>query len=289
MAMPRIPLDRDEAIRLYTTGLTYEQIARQLSTKPNVVWRRLHDWGIIGSVPRHGGAWRRDIDAACIVERYIAGASEKALADEHHISRTLIRARLLAAGVSPRTRTEAERLKWSVMKRDRFLVERQCRGAWAASTGRVVPLHTLRAAARMRAQRLSHIGRYEDALRIALRRCGMVAIPQYVVGPYNLDLAIRPARVAVEILTAYINIAKSAAAHRIHYLFDHGWSVLILWCPARQGAPKADTLAQHVITFMEATSRNPAVRRQYGVIRGDGQPVPASRFQRYDGTRVEGF
>ena len=289
MAMPRIPLDRDEAIRLYTAGLTYEQIARQLSTKPNVVWRRLHDWGIIGSVPRHGGAWRRDIDAARIVDRYAAGASENSLAAEHRISRSLIRARLLAAGLSPRTQSEAELLKWSMMKRDRPLVERQCRRAWDASTGRVVPLHTLRAAARMRARRLSHVGRYEDALRIALRRRSVVTIPQYVVGPYNLDLAIRPSRIAVEILTAYLDIAKSVAAHRLHYLFDHGWSVLVLWCPARQGAPKADTLAQHVIAFMEATRRNPATRRQYGVIRGDGQPVPASRLQRYDGTRVEGF
>ena len=47
--------------------------------------------------------------------------------------------------------------------------------------------------------------------------------------------------------------------------------------------------SKHVIAFAQAARRDPSARRQYGVIGSDGQPVPASRFQRYDGTRVDGF
>ena len=289
MPMPRVPIDRDKLIALYARGLSYEQIARELNTNGAIVYSRLREWRLIGTVPRHGSTWRRDLDGAEISRRYVAGASEKALADTLGISRSAVRTRLIEAGVQPRTQAESEALKWTVLKRDRRAVERQCSAAWAAARGRVQPLAELLMKAKTRAARLSHVGRHEDALRIALRKCGVLATPQFQVGPYNLDLSLRKYRVAVEILTAYLDAAKSVSPKRMYYLFDRGWAVLILYCPTSKGAIKADALAQHVIAFAQATRRDPTARRQYGVIGGDGQPISASRFQRYDGTRVDGF
>ena len=231
MPMPRIPVDRDQLIGLYARSLSYEEIARELHVTPHTVWRRLHEWGVIGSVQRHGGTWRRDIDGTAIARRYLAGESEKALADAMGVARHAIRARLIEAGVRPRGRSEAELQKWSVLKRDRTAVERQCIGAWAAARGRIQPLTELLTKAKTRAARLSHVGRHEDAIRVALRQRGVVVTPQFQVGPYNLDLALREYRVAVEVLTAYLDAAKSVKPKRLDYLFDRGWSILILWCP----------------------------------------------------------
>ena len=289
MSMPRRHLDQDDAIRLYRVGLTYEEIARQLHATPHLVWRRLHEWGVIGTGDRHGGRWRRDVDAEAVVRAYGAGESEKAIAARLGVARSTIRARLMAARVVIRDRHAAESLKWQTLKRDRIHVVAQLGAAWRASRHRIVPLATLRRAAQTRARRLRHVGRYEEALRIALHARGVRMIPQHPVGRYNLDLAIRPTRVAVEVLTAYLGAAKSAAPERLHYLFDRGWRVLILWCPTREGTPEPDALAQHVLAFMEATRRTPPGSRQYGVIRGDGQPVTARCLDRYQGTRVMGF
>lgn len=71
------------------------------------------------------------IDA--IVEAYTGGESENSLAKRYGVSRQVIRHRLLSRGVTRRTQSEAETLKWKKIKATPGGVERQCAAAWKAA------------------------------------------------------------------------------------------------------------------------------------------------------------
>ena len=135
-----------------------------------------------------------------LVQKYLTGTSEKKLADECGVSRSAIRRVLKAVGVQPRGRSEAELTKWSVLKQDRAAVERQCRKAWAASTG--VP-KSIEARTKMAltcfANASRHIGRGEDAVIAIMAGCGLNPAHQFPDGAYNIDVACAELRIAVEI------------------------------------------------------------------------------------------
>jgi hypothetical protein len=132
-----------------------------------------------------------------LVERYLSGESLLKLARETGADRGALGRALVERGVELRGRSEAERLKWSKLKTDRRLVERQCSAAWKAATGRK---HGERERAKHAATveaRGRHRGFYEGAVYAHLPS-GFA--PEVAVGKYNVDLADDVHRVAVEVV-----------------------------------------------------------------------------------------
>lgn len=75
-----------------------------------------------------------------IIKAYIAGESENSLAKRHGVSRQVIRQRLLSHGVTRRSQSEAETVKWLTIKATPGGTERQLSAAWGAVREKARPL-----------------------------------------------------------------------------------------------------------------------------------------------------
>lgn len=217
-----------------------------------------------------------------LIQLYKAGTSANKLSHEFSVSRTLINRILRLHDIEPRSQSDAERTKWSFM--DSSKRQAQVAAAHITRRGQKDSTETKLARARTRYQRLLHVGRYE--LEIANMVGGETQFP---LGAYNLDVAISESRIAVEIITSHLTDAISLRKERIEYIFNAGWSLLVIEIPDRAKDKMLVHTADNILTFAEKVRSNPTTRRQYGVIRCDGKPVPTSRFDIDDGARVGGF
>lgn len=251
-----------------------------------------------------------------LIDRYRSGVSMKQLSNESGIGRNVLTRRFRLHGVKVRGRTEAEILKWRAIKDDPGGVERRLGRAWEASRGRPVSLETRIAQARTRQERLGNTSPQEFALASALRDRGHGLTHQFAVGPYNLDLAHRALRVAVEVEDGCsVNAWGSLRRQRMEHLLNRCWSVIIVsrrapdpangWTRERERltdgtfapedgrSPRPDfafgLIADKLVAFFESLRGNPAAHGQYGVIGREAHPVPVSRRYLERWTRVEGF
>lgn len=224
-----------------------------------------------------------------LIARYQAGASLKQLSDESGVCRPVLNRRFTARGIPIRGRSDAEFLKWSTLGRDRARVERQCSAAWAAVRGVKRSLASSVARARTCYQRLLRRGKWEDEFAQTLRKRGLSVSQQHPIERYNVDIALDVDRIAVEVVTAYLDRAKSVSAQRLEYLLDQGWDVIVLFAPGPDGVPRLDALAEKIHAFADLKRREPSGVRQYGVIRGNLKPVSERRFNLDGRTRIAGF
>lgn len=215
-----------------------------------------------------------------LIERYVGGVSLKQLGDESGVSRSALARRFRQHGVEIRGQSEAERLKWQVA--DRRTVERQLSAAWTARRGSVDSMETKIRRARTMGARLHRVGKFEHELAELLR-----GVQQRAVGPYNVDVALRRGRVAVEIQsTNGFPIRLYVHRERTEYLLDAGWHVLYVM---HRGTFALKAVAEQVRAFAKLARRDESGRGQYGMIRGDGKPATGSR-QNFNGlSRVPGF
>jgi len=228
-------------------------------------------------------------DADDLIQRYLSGTSLKQLSDERGVSRRALDRLFKDRHVPVRGRSAAEYLKWVTLKQNRALVERQCTGAWKASRGRVQGFDEKVRRAKTVHGTLINIGKHVVEIMDALRVLGIPSTPNSREGIYNIDIALRKSRVAVEVQTAYLTGGKSTSRERIEYLFDHGWTVLII--STVNGLKDLDygRLAQHIITFQQRASSHPAAWGQYGVIGSHAKPVAFKAFDFDHWTRIAGF
>lgn len=140
--------------------------------------------------------------------------------------------------------------------------------AHATMRGRAVSLEERIAIAHGVQRKLTNVSRYEVALCNGLLDRGINPVQQLACGPYNVDVAI--GSVAVEVLGGAWHRSKPHG-QRIRYLLDSGFDVLYIWSAFSYRVTSGT--AEHVIAFMEETSRNPAGPRRYRVIRGNGHLV----------------
>jgi len=208
-------------------------------------------------------------NASDIVDHYLAGMSEKRLAEQEKIGRTALRRFLLDHGISPRGQSEAERLKWSRM--DTAQRQAQVRAAHEAATGRS---HSMTERIRMALSRERNgSGRSPDEVLLETMLCdiGVISIPQRAVGPYNCDLAVHP--VAVEIWGGNWHWHGRHAARnskRIRYFLDAGWDMLIVHL-SRKRHPLTQQVAEYVSAYVKQRRGDPTAIREYRVVRGAGK------------------
>lgn len=261
-------LDMDDLVRRYLAGESCEQIARSCGVaKGGTIAARLRRLGIEIRVSNIYG--RLPLDEARILRLYAAGQSEKAIADRLGITRSPIRRILLAAGIQPRGRSEAELLKWSQMSGRKRT--RQTRAAHEAARGSTRTFEQ-RCRSALGKQAAGLISIYERHLGILLRDRGIEFVPQQAIGPYNCDLGAHP--VAVEIFGGnwhWSGRHMERTPERFRYIMNAGWSILVLWVNTEY--PLTPEAADYMATFIQAARRNPTARREYRVVRGAGELV----------------
>lgn len=228
----------------------------------------------------------RTLDVNKIVEDYVGGTSENALSKMHGVDRGVIRRRLVAAGVTIRGGSEAEKLKWSQMSKAKK--RKQVASAHAARRGQKDGASTLAKRAIQRMVNLSHIGVDEVALANALLRLGVATTPQKAIGPYNLDLAIEEPAIAIEIEAGGTFYSKRPRLlKRIKYLIDSGWIVLyIVTCGKKLAVYEC---ASKIVALFKLASGNKTTVGHYGMLTSKGKPRSGSKSQFNDFTRIPGF
>lgn len=214
-----------------------------------------------------------------IVARFRSGESTNALAKSYGVSRQVIDRRLRAAGVEPRSQTQANRL--AVSQRSPEENARNAAAAHDAVRGkkRTEAEMLLRAQVRER----SHAWKEDHTSALELRFARWLTaldfpfVPQKAIGPYNVDLAC--AGVAVEIHGGAwhgYGEHRERAPERYRHILSAGWNLAIVWAGARR-VPMTSASADVVAEFIRRTTRD-ALRGRHLVVWGDGQIVPSEGF-----------
>lgn len=210
-------------------------------------------------------ATRDPLPSLVIVDRYLAGESENALAKAYGVDRGVIRRRLLKHGVEIRGYSAANILKASRETPE----ERQANSAAAHAAVKGMK-HTWEQLCRRAQGKEGTQGNRSEAellLEKWLIERGVQVIPQQAIGKYNVDLGTYP--VAVEIFGGGWHFYKNHI-ERFNYLFDQGWNIVIVYVNGRKSVLTPGA-ADYIVSFLQETARNPTMPRQYRVIWGEGK------------------
>ncbi|HXG70686.1 MAG TPA: hypothetical protein VNJ04_08760 [Gemmatimonadaceae bacterium] len=219
---------------------------------------------------------RKHLNTQQLIRDYRAGKSELQIAKDLGVSRAVIRTRLIENAIEPRNRSAAELLKWSRMNRTQRAA--QVSAAHAASRGSQYPLTGMERRARTVERLGLHVSEIERRLACQLVANGLDVIHQQAVGPYNCDLGAAP--VAVEVFGGNWHFTGRHLARtpkRFRYLMESGWHVLVVH--VSNHAPLHPHLPNYIAAYVEAARRNPAMRREYRVVRGAGETIAAGSVE----------
>lgn len=272
--MPRKvdPAKIAHATELYTSGKSFREAAAEVGMDPESLRLILKRRGVVarpagsGGRPAHN---RRTLPDAEIVEAYRTGESELALANRFGVDRGVIRRRLVAGGVEIRGNRDAGKLRYvGSTAEQRSAITAAAHDAVRGTT--LTEEHLVRMAqAKEAAGRGRRFSRHEESLNNWLREHGVNAVREKAVGKYNIDLAIAP--IAVEVLGGNWHAYKATHAQRTPYILNEGWMLLFVWAIRR--APLCVEAGEYIVALADEARRNPALRGQYRVIRGDGKLV----------------
>jgi len=212
---------------------------------------------------------------ANLLARYTAGESEQKLAREAGVNRWTFRQRIIQANIRPRNVSDSMFIRWSnatEAQRSSMLTN-----AHIATRGRIVSNREkiLRAASREK----NCTGASRDEIQLAnwLEESGIGITRQKAIDIYNLDIAINELPIAIEIFGGNWH---STGAHkdrffkRSKYLFNLGWSLIVIWIDNGIINPQC---ADYIIRFINAFRENPPSISQYRVILGNGNPAPVCK------------
>src|SRR6185503_7949190 len=150
--------------------------------------------------------------------------------------------------------------------------------AHAARRGSTDPIARLEARARTRMERVLHVQDYERTFGDSLVLRGYVLIPQYAIGPYNVDLADDVGRVAVEFMGRQLSKKRVATyAQRLEYILDRGWFVLLVNLEWRALGMDVAAICDQVIALMERGRSDHSLVGKYGMIGRHGEPLTKPR------------
>lgn len=171
------------------------------------------------------------IDYRALYDRYLAGESGVAIAQDAGIHFTLLYRMWKRMGLPRRSGKDAARLN---ADRDPVRASRLIEYATAVRRGGHDTLATKERRALTRERRGLGISDQEHELAERLRSEGHAVRQQMAVGPYNVDLTIEAARLVIEIDGGgHSQRAREMAATRRAYIEAQGWTVLHVWAKKR--------------------------------------------------------
>lgn len=282
-------MNLDQAIELYeSSDLGYQKIANDLNVSKRLLAERLTQRGTFRDqrtannlAMQRGQGTRltaRELPEDFICAAYADGASENELAKMHECSRIVIKRVLERHGIPRRINADANRL----MMADRT-PEENARNSAAAHDAVRGSAKSWEQRCAMAEKRHGTVPAFATELLYAawLRLRGFKVVHQHAVGPYNCDLTIPAAGVAVEIFGGnWHGTGKHAGmfAERAQYILDQGWLLVIVWVDQVKKR-LSESSADYLAALIEQARRDPSLRGQYRVIWGDGEVVPTEGRQ----------
>lgn len=264
MPAPLTPVDTDYIVKHYLAGESCQQIASALNVGVRVVHNRLDKRGI----ERRKVAKLTAVQVEELIDRYVAGESQNQLAAAFGITQSSVYRWIKKHGVQI-TRSEAERRKWETMSAAQRSA--QVASAHEAVRGTTRTHESLVQAALTRERVLSHATDEERVMATWLTDRGIEGVTlQKAVSKYNVDIAAAP--VAVELFGGGWHshgLHRERLPERTRDLANHGWNLLIVW--THKVHPLGSEVADEIVSFVERSRSDPAFRRQYRVIWGDGK------------------
>lgn len=273
MASEPHPPYLDDAIERYRAGDSIMTIAAELQLDRHRLSRELRAAGVEVTRRRPVLKRRTELPMDELLELYRSGVSEKALAERYGVSRTVIRPRLLEAGVEIRDRSAAmyQRMATASPEERKRLVK----AAHAARRGGGLPAGHHMVVARGKQRTRGAAGDLELELQAMLEALGWETTHQYAVGNYNLDLARPPFAVEVHISTTN-PLKLPRLLRRTERLTEAGWSVFYVWV-SRNRRRIEPAVAEQLVTWAQEVQRLPSFPGHYRVVRGTGKHVASGR------------
>jgi hypothetical protein len=250
MARPPIPLDTNDLVARYADGESVLSIAKALKVSHTTVQDRLRKAGVLRSIAEDLRSYKRatmtSLPTKTVVKLFNNGNSIMSLSKMFEVSRSVIRLRLIEAGVLPGD-------------------NRTTKHSRAADPNRSCHVSS----AKVAELRGYHIGSGERWLTSEFKKARLKVREQAAVGPYNVDILVRDT-IAVEVMTcAGTPYSSPRYTKRLEYILDR-YGLLIVHCPPKhvlipEGAKK-------IVSLTKRLCRSPSsVLGQYWVIRGTGE------------------
>jgi very-short-patch-repair endonuclease len=231
---------------------------------------------------------RIPLDIDHLVGQYEAGVSVKALAAQLGVSRPVIVRRLSELGITPRGRSDSMFLRMAQSTPEERM--RLTQAAHAATRGRPQPEDRCIRQAQGRERTKSHAG--PDAVTLAelLNARGLPVTLEKACGPYNIDLTLDAAAIAVEIQGgnwhAYGRHGARLGKRREHIL-GAGWHLVEVWGTSEILRKNLGIIADKLTAFAEEFGGLDSSRRQHRVLRGNGEDAPILKTYGYNVPAVE--
>jgi len=277
--MEPLAVDIDDAIRLYESGESIDNIARKMRVSRNTIVRRFKSAGYQtrkAGISNALNAMRRYGDLSNIVARYVAGETLQSLSRESGIDRKRLEKFIVAEGHTLRTLRQAVGLRYTRMS----VHERRSLTAQAhiAVRGCKKLESSLEKRAKTHEMSLQLASRTDLILAVWLAQRNISLTPQKAIGRYNVDIAINELPVAVEVNGSWHFFKKrmSSDAERREFLFDRGWNIIEVVLADTENSPwkyLRPACADKIVTILKEFSLNKSLTRQYWVIRSDGESV----------------
>lgn len=105
----------DHAAELVRNGSTIAEAASNIGISYGCLLGKLKQIGVKPVSRKRSSPQKLDLPVEQVCSMYQDGKSENAIANHFGVSRNVIRKRITEAGISPRTQSEAEKLKWAQM------------------------------------------------------------------------------------------------------------------------------------------------------------------------------
>lgn len=214
------------------------------------------------------------INADNLVQRYLSGESEKALAEVLNVSRGVIRRILLSKNVKPRNRSQAMYNRMANTSKEER--KRLSEAAHNAVRGRKRNPEEMNKAAITKQRKLSKLGAGELELQCRICKKGFECIPQFAFERYNIDLAFKP--VAVELWSDPCNPLNQTRTHNVRKtkrLCKSCWAVIWIWTP---NGSVSESCIDYIVSFLDRANSDPSLIGQYRVIRGSGDVYARGSF-----------
>ena len=210
---------------------------------------------------------RLSLDYQHIVELYRSGMSENQIAKQLGVARGTIRKRLIKAGITPRTQSEAESLKWVGMS----IEQRSCQVAAAheATRGRVHSEDEKIRRAQTNYRTGTRISPLEIRVAAVLRAHGLIIEQQFPIHTCNVDLAVHPGSIAVEVHGGGWHSTpthRRLMAQKAEKLFGDGWALVEVWIDRRFSFERT---ADELIALIDELRGLPSAAGEHWMILGN--------------------
>lgn len=267
MAAERKHIDLDELARLYHDGRTNGELRAHFGIGPRALNDRLTTLGLATDRRRRLTA-EQEMTA---VEMYLGGATKNDVARHFGIASGSAGNILERNGIAKSNRNEAVRIRNARMTPEQRLAN--TKAAHDAVRGRKVGYDELcqRAVTRERTGGIASSVAEHQLAALLRERTNLPVIQQKAVGKYNIDIAI--GSVAVEVSGRNLKgYSLTISRERTEYIIDSGYLFVRVWANRSRNVVTAD-LADYLVALAEQVSGDPSARREYRVVRGNGQLV----------------